>query len=86
MRYFILSALNTSSSLLSQIPQITLVLRVRIACRLKLLKDDKDEQDAETPAVTEHYSSFFQCDKCVPWYHPANANICDSMHSFKGEL
>lgn len=31
----------------------------KIACSLKLLQDDKDGQDAETPAVTEHDSSFF---------------------------
>lgn len=59
MTYFILSPLNTSTSLPFQISQITLVFHVTIACSFKLLKDDKDGQDAETPAMTEHYSSFF---------------------------
>lgn len=44
--------------LLFQISQITLVLNVKIACSSKLLKDDKDGQDAETPMVTEHCSPF----------------------------
>lgn len=58
-RCFISWPLNTSPSLLFQIPQITLVLSEKIACSSKLLKDDKDGQDTETPVVTEQYSSFF---------------------------
>lgn len=64
--------------------QITLVLNLSIACHFRILKDDKDGQDMGTPSVTEHYSSFFQCDKCVLWYHPANVNFSDKMPSYKG--